>query len=90
MIHSIHQYASLAAAFVGSLVETVEAFTIVLAVATVRGWLSALLGALLGFGTLLATAAFFGSAIAQWLRVLTAPEPCRIHGRRLDSLHGQK
>jgi len=65
MIHSVHQYASLTAAFAGSLVETVEAFTIVLAVATVRGWRSALLGALLGFGTLLAIVALFGSAIAQ-------------------------
>jgi uncharacterized membrane protein len=65
MISSIHQYASMAAAFTGSLVEAVEAFTIVLAVGTVRGWRSALLGALLGLGTLLATAALFGPAIAR-------------------------
>ena len=32
------------AAFLGSLVEVVEAFTIVLAVATVRGWRPALIG----------------------------------------------
>ena len=65
MISSIHQYASMAAAFTGSLVEAVEAFTIVLAVGTVRGWRSALFGALLGFLTLLATAAIFGPAIAR-------------------------
>jgi uncharacterized membrane protein len=65
MISSIHQYASMAAAFTGSLVEAVEAFTIVLAVATVRGWRSALLGVLLGFGVLLATVVIFGPAIAQ-------------------------
>jgi uncharacterized membrane protein len=65
MIGSIHQYASMAAAFTGSLVEAVEAFTIVLAVGTVRGWRSALFGSLLGVGTLLATAAIFGPAIAR-------------------------
>jgi hypothetical protein len=65
MISSIHQYASMAAAFAGSLVEAVEALTIVLAVGTVRGWRSALSGALLGFGALFATAAIFGPAIAR-------------------------
>jgi uncharacterized membrane protein len=65
MMSAIHQYASMAAAFTGSLVEAVEAFTIVLAVGTVRGWRSALLGSLLGFITLFATAAIFGPAIAR-------------------------
>src|SRR5258708_23281869 len=43
------------AAFLASLVEVVEAFTIVLAVGTVRGWRPALLGtaAALGFLTIL-------------------------------------
>jgi uncharacterized membrane protein len=50
MISSIHHYASMAAAFTGSLVEAVEAFTIVLAVGTVRGWRSALFGAHCEFG----------------------------------------
>ena len=40
------------AAFLGSLVEAVEALTIVLAVATVRGWRPAGLGALAGLATL--------------------------------------
>jgi uncharacterized membrane protein len=65
MFSSIHQYASMAAAFTGSLVEAVEAFTIVLAVATVRGWRSALFGALLGFVMLALAAATFGPAIAR-------------------------
>ena len=65
MISSIHQYASMAAAFSGSLVEAVEAFTIVLAVGTVRGWRSALIGALLGLVALVAAAAIFGPAIAR-------------------------
>jgi uncharacterized membrane protein len=65
MISSVHQYASMAAAFTGSLVEAVEAFTIVLAVGTVRGWRSALVGALLGLAALFATAAIFGPAIAR-------------------------
>jgi uncharacterized membrane protein len=65
MVSSIPQYASMAAAFTGSLVEAVEAFTIVLAIGTVRGWRSALFGVLLGVGTLFATAALFGPAIAR-------------------------
>lgn len=65
MISSIHQYASMAAAFSGALVEAVEAFTIVLAVGTVRGWRSALIGALLGLVALVAAAAIFGPAIAR-------------------------
>jgi uncharacterized membrane protein len=36
------------AAFAASLVEAVEAFTIVLAVGTLRGWRPALMGALSG------------------------------------------
>src|SRR5437899_10909705 len=40
------------AAFLSSLVEAVEALTIVLSVATVRGWKPAGLGALAGVGTL--------------------------------------
>jgi uncharacterized membrane protein len=40
---------AMAAAFLASLVEAVEALTIVLAVATVRGWRPAGLGALTGF-----------------------------------------
>jgi uncharacterized membrane protein len=42
----------MAAAFLASLVEAVEALTIVLAVATVRGWCPAGLGALAGLGIL--------------------------------------
>src|SRR2546428_11955856 len=43
---------AVSAAFLGSLVEAVEALTIVLAVATVRGWRPAGLGALAGLGSL--------------------------------------
>ena len=42
----------LVAAFLGSLVEVVEAFTIVLAASTVRGWRPAALGTLAGLLTL--------------------------------------
>jgi uncharacterized membrane protein len=65
MTGSIHQYASMTAAFTGSLVEAVEAFTIVLAVGTVRGWRSSLAGAFLGLAVLAALAAIFGPAIAR-------------------------
>jgi Ca2+/H+ antiporter, TMEM165/GDT1 family len=43
---------AMTAAFLASLVEAVEALTIVLAVATVRGWRPAGLGALAGLGSL--------------------------------------
>jgi uncharacterized membrane protein len=48
-----HAGSAVTAAFMASLVEAVEALTIVLAVATVRGWRPAGLGALAGFGVLL-------------------------------------
>src|SRR5258705_8813505 len=43
---------AISAAFLSSLVEAVEALTIVLSVATVRGWRPAWLGALAGLATL--------------------------------------
>jgi hypothetical protein len=52
MMTSISVLPAMAAAFLGSLVEAVEALTIVLAVATVRGWRPAGLGALGGLVSL--------------------------------------
>src|SRR2546427_1910664 len=43
---------AISAAFLGSLVEAIEALTIVLAVATVRGWRPAGLGAAAGLASL--------------------------------------
>src|SRR3982074_2724602 len=54
---------AIAAAFLASLVEAVEALTIVLAVATVRGWRQAGLGALAGFLSL----AFIGAVLGPVL-----------------------
>jgi uncharacterized membrane protein len=51
------------AAFLASLVEVVEAFTIVLAVTTVRGWRPALAGTLAGLALLGLIIAVFGPAI---------------------------
>ena len=51
------------AAFLASLVEVVEAFTIVLAVAGVRGWRPALAGAAAGLALLAALVLAFGAAI---------------------------
>src|ERR1700730_18631620 len=48
MIGSLHLGSAVTAAFLASLVEAVEALTIVLAVAIVRGWRPAGLGALAG------------------------------------------
>ena len=51
---------AVSAAFLSSVVEVVEAFTIVLAVATVRGWRPASLGALAGLAVLAVIVIIFG------------------------------
>ncbi|HEX4235259.1 MAG TPA: hypothetical protein VH041_13255, partial [Caldimonas sp.] len=51
---------AVSAAFLSSVVEVVEAFTIVLAVATVRGWRPASLGALAGLLLLAVIVITFG------------------------------
>jgi uncharacterized membrane protein len=56
---------ALAAAFLASLVEVVEAFTIVLAVSTVRGWRPAVLGATAGLVVLLILVAAFGPLLGR-------------------------
>src|SRR5437879_13814445 len=63
MIYWIHSGPSVTAAFLGSLVECVEAVTIVLAVGTVRGWRSALLGAAGGLAILTALIVVLGPAL---------------------------
>jgi Ca2+/H+ antiporter, TMEM165/GDT1 family len=55
-----HALPAITAAFLASLVEAAEALTIVLAVATVRGWRPAGLGALAGFGILVAVVVALG------------------------------
>jgi uncharacterized membrane protein len=54
----------MAAAFLGSSVEAVEAMTIVLAVGAVRGWRSALMGSAGGLVTLAAIVVVLGTALA--------------------------
>jgi len=54
---------AITAAFLASLVEVVEAFTIVLAVATVRGWRPAIAGAASGLVLLALIVLVFGPAI---------------------------
>src|SRR6266705_104888 len=56
---------AISAAFLGSLVEAVEALTIVLAVATVRGWRPAGLGALAGLGLLAIVVLLLGPLIGR-------------------------
>src|SRR5665213_32036 len=53
------------AAFLGSLVEFVEALTVVLAVGTARGWRGALIGSGAAFVLLLALVAALGPALAR-------------------------
>jgi uncharacterized membrane protein len=64
MLSWIHGGPQMAAAFLGSSVEAVEAMTIVLAAGIARGWRSALAGTAGGLLTLVAIIAIFGRAIA--------------------------
>jgi Ca2+/H+ antiporter, TMEM165/GDT1 family len=62
------------AAFLASLVEVVEAFTIILAVGTIRGWRPAVAGTLCGLVALISIVAVLGPALGhipiQWLQVV--------------------
>jgi Ca2+/H+ antiporter, TMEM165/GDT1 family len=60
LIGSLHIGSAVAASFLASLVEAVEALTIVLAVATVRGWRPAGLGAFVGLAALVLIVVVFG------------------------------
>src|SRR5260370_15724714 len=60
-----HAGPSIAAAFLASLVEFVEARTVVLAVAAVRGWRPALTGTGLGLGALALLVIVLGPALAR-------------------------
>ena len=60
-----HAAPSILASFLASLVECVEALTVVLAVGSVRGWPSALAGAGAAVALLLAIIAALGNALAQ-------------------------
>jgi uncharacterized membrane protein len=60
-----HALPSLTAAFLASLVEFVEALTVVLAVGTVRGWRPALFGTGLGLGTLALLVLALGPALTR-------------------------
>ncbi len=60
MIDWVHTGPSIVAAFLASLVEFVEALTVVLAVGIVRGWRPALTGACLASGVLAVLIAVFG------------------------------
>src|SRR5438477_608416 len=65
MIDWMHAGPAVTAAFLGSLVECVEAVTIVLAVGMVRGWRSALLGAAAGLAALTALVGVLGPALGM-------------------------
>jgi Ca2+/H+ antiporter, TMEM165/GDT1 family len=65
MIAWAHAGPSVLAAFLASLVEFVEALTVVLAVGTVRGWRPALAGAGLGLATLAVLIVALGPALAR-------------------------
>ena len=60
-----HTGTSIAASFLASLVECVEALTVVLAVGSVRGWRSALTGSATAIATLLLIIAALGTALTH-------------------------
>ena len=60
-----HTVPSILASFLASLVECVEALTVVLAVGSVRGWRSALAGSALAIGVLLVLIAGLGRALTR-------------------------
>src|SRR6266851_789091 len=65
MLNWAHAGPSVLAAFLASLVEFVEALTVVLAVGTVRGWRPALAGTGLGLLVLVALVLALGPALAR-------------------------
>src|SRR6516165_10847653 len=56
---------AVSAAFLASLVEVVEAFTIVLAVATLRGWRTAAIGTTVGLTALAGVVLLLGPLVAR-------------------------
>jgi len=68
-----HSSTALVASFLASLVECVEALTIVLAVGIVRGWRAAIAGAAMALGVLAVLVAVFGPSLSliplAWLQV---------------------
>src|SRR6266571_4320275 len=65
MLSLAHAGTTIASAFVASLVEAVEALTIVLAVGTVRGWRPALAGTVAGLAFLALLVLAFGPLLAR-------------------------
>jgi len=65
---------AISAAFLASVVEVVEAFTIILAVGTIRGWRPAVAGTIAGLIALTATVVLLGPALEnipiQWLQLV--------------------
>ncbi|MEO6816436.1 MAG: hypothetical protein ABI177_07025 [Edaphobacter sp.] len=60
-----HMGTSVVASFLASLVECVEALTVILAVGSVRGWRSALIGAATAIAVLLVIIAALGTALTR-------------------------
>lgn len=58
-------FPAVSAAFLASIVEVVEAFTIVLAVATTRGWRPAIIGTLAALGTLTVIVLILGPLLGR-------------------------
>lgn len=64
-MHDTHAIAAISAAFLASLVEVTEAYTIVLAVALSRGWRSALAGTAAALALLALTVIIFGPLLSR-------------------------
>lgn len=65
----IHYYSAMGASFLGTFVEFVEALTIILAVGSVRGWRSALLGGLSAIVLLIVLVVLVGAPLVRIIQV---------------------
>src|SRR5665213_4291203 len=65
MMNWTHVTPSVVASFLASLVECVEALTVILAIGSVRGWKSALSGSAVGIASLLLLVAALGRALTR-------------------------
>jgi hypothetical protein len=82
-------FPAVSAAFLGALVEAVEAVTIVLAIATVRGWRSAGTGALAGLIALMGGMCIVGRLSVGSVRQCDrrGPTPSISKERRIGAAH---
>ena len=78
-----HMGTSIVASFLASLVECVEALTVVLAVGSVRGWRSALAGSATAIAVLLAIVDETGSVVVACIHAVLCRDADPVGARRI-------